>query len=260
MQLTDEAKRNILNCVMDRIAAIADKEYQKRVWIRGEGPECDDFDETCCIFFGDGDPMLKNYKDFEITESQYDLLVKFRREFKAFSKANDLPQDFIDISEWEKIMEMATVILEAFNHKKRSTLRFRIDLMIYRFRKNIGIFFRLFTNKKHIVKPESLTREPVCQGSIPTFPRPDGIPENFLVKITNAGVGMQYVHPENKGAYVRVMPGKPYSLLSYQREPYVIQMKDGQALDKSGNLIPAFSPEAHIPIDEFVFRKEYAYL
>ena len=30
---------------------IAHKEYQQRVWIRGEGPEVSDYTETCCCFF-----------------------------------------------------------------------------------------------------------------------------------------------------------------------------------------------------------------
>ena len=36
MKLTDEAKRDILNFVLERVANVANKEYQKRVWIRGE--------------------------------------------------------------------------------------------------------------------------------------------------------------------------------------------------------------------------------
>jgi hypothetical protein len=36
---------------------ISDKEYQERAWIRGEAA---DFDETVCLFFGDGDSILEN--------------------------------------------------------------------------------------------------------------------------------------------------------------------------------------------------------
>ncbi len=52
------------------------------------------------------------------------------------------------------------------------------------------------------------------------------------------------------------MPGKPHSPFSHQQKPYVVQMKDGKAFDKQGNLIllPE-KPEAHIPLEEFVYRE-----
>ncbi len=116
-----EIDRNqILNSVLDTIAGISDKEYQKRIWIRGEGPECDDFDETCCNFFGDGDPLIDNYKEFGISEDQYKVLVKFRDNFEVFCAGPALEyyltQNFIDIPEWSKIMEEAKEVLVAFNY------------------------------------------------------------------------------------------------------------------------------------------------
>lgn len=123
MKLSDEAKKDILNCVIDRIAAIADKEYQKRVWIHGKGPEVDDFDETVCHFFQEGDGVLERYKDFGLTETQYLLLKNFRDEFDHFCRGPALkyylPQAFIDTTEWSKIVEKANEVLEAFNYKKK---------------------------------------------------------------------------------------------------------------------------------------------
>lgn len=116
--LTNEGKKQILISVLEVIKHISNKEYQTRVWIRGEGPEVDDLDETCCSFFGDGDPLLKNYKDFGLTESQYYLLRKFRDKFRSFSNENNHPQEFIDTPEWEKIMNLAKEVLEAFNYQR----------------------------------------------------------------------------------------------------------------------------------------------
>jgi hypothetical protein len=64
---------------------------------------------------------------------------------------------------------------------------------------------------------------------------------------------MEYVHPNNKHLSVRVMPGKPHSPHPHQQTPYVIQMKDGKAIDKCGNFVSHESPEAHIPIQEFIY-------
>ena len=120
--LTDDDRKFILNELLNNVRDISDKEYQKRVWIRGEGPECDDFDETVCFFFDDVDAILDNYKKFGIIDSQYWLLMKFRNEFDVFSRGvgrNNPPIKFIESPEWQKIMEMAKEVLKAFNYTDR---------------------------------------------------------------------------------------------------------------------------------------------
>lgn len=57
--LKNEDRKYILNEHLRNISHISDKEYQKRVWIRGQGPECDDFDETVNYFFGEMDSILE---------------------------------------------------------------------------------------------------------------------------------------------------------------------------------------------------------
>ena len=89
-------RKQILDSVLDTIEGISNKEYQRKVWIRGEGPDVDDFDETCCNFFGDGDPLLESYKDFGVTENQYRALKKFRDKFRDFSDEHNWPQEFIE--------------------------------------------------------------------------------------------------------------------------------------------------------------------
>ena len=118
MKFSEADNEYILNEFLRNVSHISDKEYQKRIWIRGEGPECDDFTETVCHFFDDGNPIIENYKDFGITDSQYILLIKFRDEFREFSRRHDFPQEFIDTPEWAKIMKMAKEVLEAFNYQK----------------------------------------------------------------------------------------------------------------------------------------------
>ena len=106
MKLTDEDKKQILEGFIKIFIRISNEEYQKKIWIRGEGPECHDFTDTLCDFTVQGEPILKNYKDFNITDVQYQLLINFRDTFEAFSDENDLPQKFIASPE-KKIMEMA---------------------------------------------------------------------------------------------------------------------------------------------------------
>ena len=122
MAYTEEDKKYILNKHLRNISGIGDKEYQKKVWIRGEGPEVDDFDETVCYFFDNGDHILENYQDYKITESQYNILKNFRDEFESFNDGDHrpyLPEEFIDTPEWEKIMNMAKEVLKAFDYQKK---------------------------------------------------------------------------------------------------------------------------------------------
>jgi hypothetical protein len=113
-------RQYMLNEFLRNIAGISDKKYQNRVWIRAEGPECDDFTETVCRFFDIGEPILDDYKNFGITDHQYQLLITFQAIFREFADENDLPQEFIENPEWKKIMDMATEILEAFQYQKKS--------------------------------------------------------------------------------------------------------------------------------------------
>ncbi len=119
---------------------------------------------------------------------------------------------------------------------------------------------KLFDKAQEVLKPykdfmsEKQIRGLIQQTGIKTFPRPKGIPENFKVRLSDRGAGMEYVHPTNNHLRIRVMPGKPHSPFPYQQKPYVVQMKEGKALDKFGNKAAKNAPEAHIPLDEFIYR------
>ena len=118
MKLNNKEKKHTFNEYLRHISHITDKDYQKRIWIRGEGPECQAFDDAVCDFFDIGDPILDDYKEFGITNSQYELWVRLRNEFKEFSRRHDFPQEFIDTPEWAKIMKLAKEVLELFNYQK----------------------------------------------------------------------------------------------------------------------------------------------
>ena len=116
--LTDKTRKKILENFLQIIDGISDKEYQKRVWIRGEGPECIDFDETGWYFLFTGDDVIDRYKKFHLTELQCEILKRLRDQFRVFYKKNYWPSDFIESPEWAKIMELAKEVLKAFNYKK----------------------------------------------------------------------------------------------------------------------------------------------
>lgn len=110
-------RKQVIKEFLNNIHRISNKEYQKRVWIEGIGPECHDFDEAVNDFFGDGDPILKNYKDYGVSKNQYLILKKFHSKFRTFADEHDFPEIFIDTPEWDKIIDMAKDVLKAFNYK-----------------------------------------------------------------------------------------------------------------------------------------------
>jgi len=109
-------KKQIIETFISIVRHIADKEYQRKAWIRGEPPGTD-FDETVNLFADIGDPILKNYQDYEITDNQYQILKKFRDKFEAFWEENGLPAAFIDTPEWNEITDMAKKVLQAFDYQ-----------------------------------------------------------------------------------------------------------------------------------------------
>ena len=107
------------------IKGISDKEYQRRVWIRGEGPEVDDFDEAVIRYSHAADMFFKEYKECDVSDMQFNLIMQFHTQFKKFWQDNDLPQMFIDTPQWTKITNLAKNVLKSFGntHKHRIVSR-----------------------------------------------------------------------------------------------------------------------------------------
>ena len=107
----------ILKDFLRLISDISDKEFQMRVWIKGIGPECIDFDETCSYFFHEGVDVIKNYKDYGITEHQEKLLTSLEKIFDAFLEDHlEEPIEFINTQEWQHVVDEAKKVLKAFNY------------------------------------------------------------------------------------------------------------------------------------------------
>ncbi|MEI8300776.1 MAG: hypothetical protein WCG10_04090 [Chlamydiota bacterium] len=102
---------------------------------------------------------------------------------------------------------------------------------------------------------EQQIREILYKAGVNAFNRPIGIPGSYRIKFTDKGGGIKYIHPKDEGTYVRIMPGQPHSPFPRQREPYVNHRINGRSVDKFGNVVPNSSPEAHIPIYEFIYRE-----
>ena len=106
--------------------------------------------------------------------------------------------------------------------------------------------------QKAIQKVEQQTRDPK-----PIFPRPKGIPKDWIFRRTGNHNGDIYIKPGSKGeTQVRLMKAKPNSPRKGQQVDYVRWEIDEKAMDKYGNFVKAASEESHIPLDEFEFKPE----
>ena len=108
-------RKQIMATFIRMIDHISNKKYQERAWIKGEEA---DFDEAVCLFFEYADPILETYKDFKLTEAQYQIAKKFRDEFEVFTDEHNWPEEFIDTPEWGRIMALAKEVLKAFNYSE----------------------------------------------------------------------------------------------------------------------------------------------
>jgi RHS repeat-associated protein len=85
--------------------------------------------------------------------------------------------------------------------------------------------------------------------------RPEGIPSNWIEKPSKRGDGKRYIDPSNpSGNNVRVMQGDPNSPYPNSRTPYVKWTRNGASVDKNGNPVSYDSPDAHIPLKDFIFH------
>ena len=121
--ISDEDRKQILDSFIENIACMSDKEYQERVWVRAEGPECDDIDDTICDFFDEA-YVLEKYKDFGITGRQNELLMTLHGKLRKFTDAYGVyssdksTEKLIVLPQWKEIRDISKKILSAFNFKK----------------------------------------------------------------------------------------------------------------------------------------------
>lgn len=113
--------KSTVKILLDITEGISDMDYQQRVWIRAEGPECDDFCETVNNFFNYCCAILNDYQFYGLTEIQYVFLKEFSDQFDVFSREHPGSElEFIDSPEWHRITEMAKEVLKVFDYKKGS--------------------------------------------------------------------------------------------------------------------------------------------
>lgn len=108
----------------------------------------------------------------------------------------------------------------------------------------------------NVPMPESRARQLLAKYDIHPPSRPKGIPEDFIVTISDNANGICYTRPDGKFE-IRVMAGMPHSLEEAQHKPYVAVSEvvrkgvEPSRYGKLGNEVKSKTAESHIPIEEF---------
>lgn len=116
-------QERILRNFLDNLSYFADKDYQERVWVRAEGPECDDLDNRVNDFFDLGESIFGKQGDYGLTQKQHKVLCAFRDDLDHFldNPLSDYNAKlFIDSPEWTNIIEKAKFVLKTFEFKEKA--------------------------------------------------------------------------------------------------------------------------------------------
>ncbi len=95
---------------VEDLAYMADRDYQIRVWAKGEGPECDSFDETMNEFDYNMQIIQLEYKKYGLNDEDLNFLQNLEKKIDDFSEIAaqfDRDAEFINDPKWLEIVEIS---------------------------------------------------------------------------------------------------------------------------------------------------------
>ena len=103
---------SLLLHLFEAIEEVSDAEYQVRIWVKGEGPECSSFVEVMCSFFDDAQAgyVLENHKEFGLSPEQTKALETLFFALSEYSKNTPdimLDADVVKDPKWIEIQHIA---------------------------------------------------------------------------------------------------------------------------------------------------------
>ncbi|MCH9621387.1 MAG: hypothetical protein S4CHLAM20_08070 [Chlamydiia bacterium] len=188
-----------------------------------------------------------NWNDLLILIDAKNMIQRFPRFFKDIPEVLKRVKDKGSSSYTTLLKDLKSLSKKDLKSISWETAKAKSNKIFHKAQKYLDKF-------KTKVEGDKLVRMHIMKTGIPVYPRPKGIPKDYLVKITDTGAGMKYINPKNSNFSIRIMPGKIHSKYRHQRRPYVIHMKHGKTIDKFGNVVNKKTPEAHIPLEEFVYE------
>jgi len=110
-------KEDWLNAIEEFLEELSDEEFQRRVWVRGEGPEVSSHTEFMCGLFDDYsfDSFLdESWSEFGFSQNLHDQLQKIRTQLNQYLEQHPLLEDaaIVDDPSWREISQMGAIALK----------------------------------------------------------------------------------------------------------------------------------------------------
>jgi len=114
--MNKETIKNTKKNFQDELEIISNAQYQKRVWVKGNGPECDCYIENMCRLGGDYDCLFEAPKEFGYTEEQLNLLTQLWTLLDEYDEPGEgTDAEIVNDPEWDKIRQFAKKTLESIS-------------------------------------------------------------------------------------------------------------------------------------------------
>lgn len=110
--MIDPSRRNSFESFTLLLRSMSDIDYQKRVWLRGEGPEVDSYCEFVNNFYSDFQYLFRESETYNLTKAQTKQLQKLYDEFDKFKHTYYDEYEFIDSPEWKEMRELTAETLK----------------------------------------------------------------------------------------------------------------------------------------------------
>lgn len=121
--LSEGNKQFIIDEMLKKIWNISNSEYQLRIWVKGEGPEVDSFEETICQFYDACEEVLEKYEIYHLTRKQYEILLEFVNNLNVFlDSVSEIVHEEIEIipnPKWHEIQQKALQVLAIFDYQAK---------------------------------------------------------------------------------------------------------------------------------------------
>jgi len=108
------------NDTLDNIQCLASKSFQERVWLKGLGPEVDDYNEAISMYYSsipkDEAEALERLKT-AFTEKEIDIIMQFHRVLDNFITKNGWElshEELMENLEWINVREEAKKVCDYF--------------------------------------------------------------------------------------------------------------------------------------------------
>jgi len=109
-----EIDANVYQYMESCLKELSDIEFQKRIWIRGEGPEVSSYVEVVCQLFDDtgiGDELSKMEDGIVLSEDLDPVFWELRELIDSIDYREGV-ENILNLPKWPKVIELASRALK----------------------------------------------------------------------------------------------------------------------------------------------------